>query len=213
MSKSRNTNNASRPSRPPVAPRDPVRSRTRRLLLGAVIAVVISLGVTGTILAASGAGGHPTLTLKEQRLAQYATQQALAHNHIAATKGPEVPTAASCPDPTFSQPGISYNFNPDFSIEHTINVANVEPLKNAPAYKYIVYAGYQATNAQQGMIIVMRMDVDPCLKTSKGSVFHTYLTPYQRGGVTLTALNGEVVTFTTSGGASGSFNFVMGQFL
>ncbi len=196
----------------PTTPTSRRSNRVRNLVIALLVVVVASLAVTGTILAASNAGSS-SLT-KAQRLAQVATQQAVAAHqpHGAKIVGANTPDPTSCPV-TFSQPGISTLFNPDFPTEHTINVAAVPQIGSAP-YVYLVFAGWQTSNAQQGMIIVEREATDPCKSDpSSANVITTFLTPYQRGGVTLTTLNGAVVSFTTNGGASGRFNFVTGQFV
>ena len=66
---------------------------------------------------------------------------------------------------------------------------------------YAIYAGSLAANPQQGVIIVMRLDYDPCAASAQGTKITYYPTPSQQGAVTLTQLNGVTLKFTTATGA------------
>ena len=106
--------------------------------------------------------------------------------------------------------GIHADFPVSFP-DHIVNVAVVAPSAAVP-YEYLVYAGAQAGNSQQGLIIVVRMDQDPCLPSSKGTVITRFDTPYLQGALTLQSISGSVLTFTSATGTVGHFNYLTGAF-
>gem|GEM_PF-6678860 len=69
---------------------------------------------------------------------------------------------------------------------------------------------------QQGVIIVDREYYDSCSaqaeRPQNANYTNPYLTPYLKGGIRMTAIQGPNILFTTQDGASGSFNFVTDQF-
>jgi hypothetical protein len=170
-------------------------------LAGATTAVLV-------ITAYAATRGNPPATSKQAKLHQIAAQATAAANSWHGPKHPATPPA-SCP-----VQGVQSNINVDVlpgDPDHITNVATIAPAPGRP-FVYQVYAGSAAGNAQQGILIVMRRDMDPCAPTAQGSTFTRFATPYQRGAVTLTAISGDTVSFTTAAGGSGHFNYITGQF-
>jgi hypothetical protein len=176
-----------------------------RWIIAAALVAIVSVALVMTVLAASkGAPG----AAKQAKLHQIAAQATAAANSWHAPKHPATPPA-SCP-----VQGVQSNINVDVlpgDPDHITNVATIAPAPGRP-FVYQVYAGSAAGNAQQGILIVMRRDMDPCAPTAQGSTFTRFATPYQRGAVTLTAISGDTVSFTTAAGGSGHFNYITGQF-
>jgi hypothetical protein len=210
-----NQRTSSKPSslRPP---RSPLSQRAKRVLLGIAIALAVSLAATGTILAASQQRSTPPpLTTKQQKENAYATQLAQAKLTPAATPGAPVPTPVSCPETT--QDGISNDV-----VTATMSAGGVHVhLLNMGGgryglYNYTFFAGWNLANPQQGVIIVARYYYDSCSaqaqRPQNANYINPYLTPYQKGGIRMTAIQGPNILFTTLDGASGSFNFVTNQF-
>ncbi len=53
---------------------------------------------------------------------------------------------------------------------------------------------------------------DPCAQPDQRAETGVYPTPEQRGAVTLTAVRGAIVEFTTADGATGTFNVVTKEY-
>ena len=186
------------------------------IILSAICGISIILVVT-----AWAAGAPPfqpgnssqTVAQKQAQLQQIHAQE------TASAKSPHGPKAglpvtsshsASCPNSPVTS-GISTTLDAGGLHEHIISNATVAPDGGVP-FAYIVFAGSLAANPQQGVIIVRRLDHDPCSPDAKGLTTTYYPTQSQQGAVTLTQLDGVVLTFTTAGGGSGHFNVVTDQY-
>jgi hypothetical protein len=90
------------------------------------------------------------------------------------------------------------------------NVASIGATSQHP-YNTQVYAGALGTNPQQGIVIVTRQPDDPCAHGFMGTQT-TYDTPYQKGALTLTAINGDSVSFSLADGGTGQFNYITNTF-
>ncbi len=184
------------------------------IALGAVFCISFILAVTAW---ASGTApfhqdsGIQTAAQKQAQLRQIQKQATAAARSPHAPKQTSASTpATSCPrEPATS--GISATLATGGFHEHIISNAIVAPNKGKP-FTYIVYAGSLATNAKQGVIIVMRLDYDPCSPGAQGTIFTYYPTPFQQGAVTLTQLSGVILTFKTATGTSGHFDVSAGQY-
>lgn len=181
----------------------------RRWIIATALVGLVSIALAVTALAAST--GTPNTTPGASKLAklQQINAQATADaNSWHAPKHP-IPAPSSCP-----VQGVQSNINVDVlpgDPDHITNVATVAPAAGRP-FVYQIYAGSAANNAQQGILIVLRSDLDPCARDAKGTTFTRFDTPYQRGAVTLTAISGVTVAFTTAAGSTGHFNFISGRF-
>lgn len=190
----------------------------RQWTLAAAFVGLASVALAVTALAASAGAPSTTLgTSKQARLQQQMNAQATANaNSWHAPKHPDSTPITSCP-----VQGLQSNINVDVlpgDPDHITNVALIAPATGRP-FVYRVYAGSAADNTQQGILIVIRSAADPCAPNAPGTTFNRADTPYQRGAVTLTAISGDTVAFTTAGGigtnaarTSGHFNVVTGQF-
>lgn len=177
-----------------------------------VIAVIVSfatLALAATAFAASAgvlttAQGSP----KQARLQQEMHAQATAN--AASWHAPKHPAPAHASCPMSIQSNINVDVLPG-DLDHITNVAVVAPTTGQP-FVYRIYAGSSATNAEQGVLIVIRSAADPCAPGAPSMTF-THVAPSSlHGAVTLTAISGDTVAFTTTGGNTGHFNFISGQF-
>lgn len=85
------------------------------------------------------------------------------------------------------------------------------PPSQGHPFSYLIIAGSLKNNAQQGVLVVISQPQDPCAQGPQGQ-FHTYDSPFQQGALTLTQINGKVVSFTTAAGGTGQFDYLTGQF-
>lgn len=121
---------------------------------------------------------------------------------------PTIP--ASCPRPTPAQslilpphrqdPGAR---NMTVSTQATVVIGLDE---------YAVSSGSLADNRQQGVIVVTHFASDPCSPNGTGTTVTQYTMPASHGAITLTAIRGEVLEFSTSDGTTGQFDLVTKQF-
>jgi len=182
----------------------------RRWIMSAMLVGVASIAMAVTALAASTGRLDPTPGASKQAKLQQINAQATADAKSWRAPKPAhpLPTVGSCPM------NVQSNINVDVlpgDPDHITNVAMVAPTSGQP-FVYTIYAGSAADNAQQGILVVIRMDHDPCAPGAQGNLVTRFATPYQHGAVTLTAISGDTVAFTTAVGSTGHFNFVRGQF-
>lgn len=189
----------------------------RQWTLAVILVALVTIALTVTALAASaGTSGTTPGASKQAKLQQINAQATTDANSWHAPKHPNLTPITSCP-----VQGVQSTINVDVlpgDPDHITNVATIAPTTGQP-YIYQIYAGSTANNARQGLLIVIRNAADPCAPNAPSSTFNRFDTPYQRGSVTLTAISGDTVAFTTSGGTgpaaagtSGHFNFITGQF-
>lgn len=177
-----------------------------------VIATSVAFGLilvvsTFAIGAGSDGGSHGQISPQKAAVLTQVAAQATA-----AAKGPHAPKhyinpPASCPRTI--QTGIYPNLDGSFH-ENLINVASAISSQGVP---YAIYAGTLNSDPQQGILIVMRMQKDPCAAGNQGSSIQRYLTPSRQGALTLTKIADDTVVFKTASGGTGQFNYVTGQFL
>ena len=203
------------------APQTTPRRRHRWTPALLTVAVAGTLGVL-VVFASCGAvtarvRTAPTATLTKVQLgnAMMATQQALARQD-----GPKKTVVPLLPNtntgPTTSCPiGSSPNeiIMPDGHIhQYIINVASIGATASDP-WEYLISAGALAVNTQQGIMVVERTPEDPCAPQNQGKfTLITYKTPYQKGALTLTAINGDSVSFSLANGGTGQFNYLTNTF-
>lgn len=184
-----------------------------RWALSLLIAIAVTLLIGVTVWAAGMVTAGQSAAGKLAKLHQVDAQATAAANSWHAPKsGPSTPAAtpASCPR-TSPATGIYYGDTGDFHDAIT-NDAVSAPSANQP-YEYIIFAGATSVDPQQGILIVTRLDADPCASGAIGMSINRYDTPSRQGAATLTAIVGDELSFTTAGGGGeGQFNFVSGQF-
>lgn len=191
--------------------------RLTRFSIVAGVVVALSLVLAVTALATGlppfqQTNGLQTAAQKQAKIRQVEAQETAAANEPHAPKPPPVVTTpiTSCPNPTVTS-AINSALETGGFHEHIISNAIVAPNGGVP-FAYSIYAGALAANWQQGIIIVMRMYHDPCAPNAQGGGITHYLTPYQRGSVTVTAIHGTTLTFTTANGGSGHFDVITGKY-
>ncbi len=102
---------------------------------------------------------------------------------------------------------------PPFWREGTlVNIATAVSSQGVP---YTVYAG-TGIDSQQGVVFVLQETTDPCA-TAAGLLprgeLRTFVLPGNSGAVTLTAIEGDLVSFETADGTKGKFDYTAGQFV
>lgn len=186
--------------------------RRRGSVLGALIAFVVIGAALVLAVVAQGAGfafGSPPSP--KQVAQRQLSVQATAISHASrAAKHPQTPID-SCPRPLVTPTVMPPGYGPTNFHQNIVNTATAVSTANIP-FDYRLYAGSLAANPQQGILIVVRLDQDPCKPGASGTITKTYDTPYQRGALTLTQVSGDTVTFSTATGGDGHFDYVTGQF-
>jgi hypothetical protein len=209
----------------------PTSSRKSYRLLSALSALVVA-GTMGALLIAL-AGSHtfpslagrgalhsttPTATLTKVQLgdAMAATELAMAQTYgplkkVTPQSITPAPTPSSCPIALAQQNGIGpYGGMPGMH-DIIMNVATIAPTP-AHSFEYLILAGARRANPDvQGVIYVFATPEDPCASGKQESE-NVYETPYQRGALTITQINGDSITLSIADGGTGHFNYVTGQF-
>lgn len=187
------------------------------LWIGALVVALLAVGAIGAIAYAGGIPGHWTSAAQKQAaLAQAATAQAhAASGRRNTTKQPNSisTTPSNCSQPTVASGVSTVAIGGEAFTQMYVSTTASAYHNNQPSLHYIIAGGTRNTNRQQGVIGVLRVPTDLCSPNQPTGGLSYYDTPYQDGVVTLTKLQGDVVWYTTSGGRSGSFNFVTGQYL
>lgn len=136
-----------------------------------------------------------------------ATRQALVARQPTRTMPPRTPPSATCPkvaQPTiepYAYTGLKGAPNNPLAAgaEHLINHAVLAP--PGDRYTYSVYAGALSDDGDQGLLIVFRTLRDPCTdKLGVDFYQHNLLTPQRRGGATITAIDGQAISFAYAQG-------------
>jgi hypothetical protein len=181
----------------------------RSTVIAIVVAALAAAAVTGTVLAA----GSPT-DQKQAALDQLQAAQATREAGPRASKPSAVPNLpSSCPQQV--EPGIATVVETPFHADATFtNGAEVVSSAGDPSR---IFAGALQSDPQQGVLIVLREDRDPCKVRNGQASSHdglfTYPSPSRGGALTLTQITGDTVAFSVADGSSGSFNYVAGQYM
>jgi hypothetical protein len=77
---------------------------------------------------------------------------------------------------------------------------------------YQLYAGAEGQNANQGVIVVSKLDPDPCAHHTTESQPQGHDAPGLHGAVSITDVNGDTVSWRANDGTTGRFDFVTGQY-
>jgi len=195
----------------------PAARQFRRLAPTMLLAIGASMLVIVAVWAGSAGAAAKAPPGKQAILQQMAAQAtAAAKGPRAAKQANQAPNQAagaghptSCPQP-LAQPGLFTGDTGGFH-ERIANGTVIAPTSARP-FEYILYAGALRANPQQGMVIVLRLDPDPCAPGAAPTQVRSFETPFQHGALTLTSLHGGTVGFTTASGSSGQFNYLTGQF-
>jgi len=181
----------------------------RSAVIAIVVAALAAVAVTGTVLAAGGPSPQ-----KQAAIAQLRSREATRAAGPRAPK-PSVPAQlpSSCPQPV--EPGIAPVMQTPFHADATFtNGAEVVSSAGDPSR---IFAGALQSDPQQGVLIVLREDRDPCKVRSGQAPAHdglyTYPSPSRGGALTLTQIVGDTVAFSVADGSHGSFNFVTERYL
>jgi len=120
----------------------------------------------------------------------------------------------SCPlDLTYIQTGIfPFTFQKFPGGRNGSNFASAISSGGVP---YTIFAGAQDNDVQQGVIFVKEESTDPCAEAAGRltRLDQDFILPAKTGPVTLTAIEGDFVSFETSGGSKGRFNYTTGEFI
>jgi hypothetical protein len=184
-----------------------LRRHARALGIVTLGVIVLSVVVGVTVFASA----PKSIPNKRTILSQMNAQATALANGPHGVKHPVTPSQ-SCPMAV--QVGVRPNGLGGAEFSHTATIQNqaVALSSSRPAYVYVISAGAERSNPQQGLIIVEQMARDSCAPGVPGTQIHYYPTPYQHGALTLTKLSEDTVLFSIAGGSSGSFDFVTGVF-
>jgi len=80
------------------------------------------------------------------------------------------------------------------------------------AESYTLSSGSSRDNPQQGVIVVTHFVADPCAHPEQQTETRLYPTPAQHGAVTITAVQGAIVTFSQADGTLGTFEVPTTQY-
>jgi hypothetical protein len=192
----------------------------RRVLVLAVSTVVVIAAVFAGLVV-SGAIGEDSTDIPPEELAfqtAEAARQATAEAGPHATKNPITPVL-SCPDERALHPetGI-WPVDPTkpalFGWRGPVENAATVLASNGVAYT--IAAGALEEDGQQGILIVMGIQTDPCAAMAGLAPNYEpqyYETPFRGGPVTLTQIDGDTVVFQTADGTEGRLDFVTGTFI
>jgi|GEM_PF-6599248 hypothetical protein len=179
------------------------------ILTGSLIILVIGGIALATVAgAARTPGTQPTLVSPAQKVALM--QQRLAAQR-AAVAGPLQPAPHPGYLPMPSVPHLQTGIFPMSDGAPAALPARLFQLTDRAQLQSgniftIVYAGALASNLQQGVLVVFQEN----LVTGAESQ-HEYLAPRADGALTLTAIAGKVLSFSTPA-SHGTFNLATGQF-
>jgi hypothetical protein len=193
-----------------IRPRLNVRFR-RPTIIAIAVAAIVAASVTGGVLAAGGPSS------KQDHLNKVATAEAKAAAGPRAPKPPNagkgLPPSSSCTNPV--RPGIFPAGELPFHADGTFTT-ETEVVSSA-GDPYFIYSGALQSDPQQGLLLVMREDKDPCAvaagRVPSRAYMRSYLSPFRRGALTLTQIVGDMVAFSVADGSRGSFNYALGQYL
>jgi len=187
------------------------RPAATALVCLAIAAAVLTMAVVTTAI---GQGGQEPPE-KQAVLAAEQARQAAAEKAPHAPKHPEITPVPSCPvDVAKVQTGIiPFRFGPFSGGRNLVNVASAVSRNGVP---FIIYAGALDDDQQQGVLLVREEETDPCAVAAELvpiPQLYQYLTPVRTGALTLAQVEGDTVVFTTPGGVTGAFNYVVGSFV
>jgi hypothetical protein len=140
-------------------------------------------------------------------------QQATAEAGVLATKPVDVTLPSSCP-PVLT-PGI-YPLDQGRGIppfhQAFAGVSDVGVISTT-GQPYAIYTGAAKADPSQGVLLVRKL-LDPCvdIAAADAAQFQWILTPFQRGAVTATGVEGDVLLLALGDGSSASYNYVSGVF-
>ena len=153
-------------------------------------------------------------SLERQSFAQ--CEAAAAGYH--APKFPEPSAVLSCPtDLSKMATGIfpydsRYQPPPFWRKGIPVNLASAISTAGVP---YTISAGAEYGDSQQGVVYVVQESTDPCAEAA-GTLTRfegSFVLPVKTGPVTLTAIEGDLISFETSGGTKGKFRYATGEFI
>jgi hypothetical protein len=183
-------------------------------LLIAIVGVAIAIGFV--IALAHGPSGHsqPGSNIK-QIPKQPPTRPPVTVVHKTAVPQPYI---TSCPQPP-PQPGVVREAFPDHDPTYAFPSVAIGV---SGGQGYYIFAGYVRSKPTQGVISVQPISLDPCKdfvshietpSSQASAAIPVWYTPSQDGVITLTAVSGDTVSYTTADGTAGHFDFVTKVFL
>ncbi len=187
--------------------REKVARRALAGIAGCALLVVVIVGID------LAEGGEPPA--KRAFLEAEATQQAIYQSVTHAPKDLSTPVP-SCPvDVQALKSKTGIRLHPEGRIgPGGITPANYAFVLSGRGVPYLVYAGGDVTDAEQGTLMVWEQTLDPCADIAAGRNPQPqyFNTPFRAGSVRITEIDGDELVFVTSTGRTGRFNYVTGQF-
>ncbi len=173
---------------------------TRALLIAGIVAAGVLVLVVGVTIASAS----PSVALnRKQQAVQMQAQWKAAHDRSPAAKqGGQ--SAIACV--------VIQNQPPQI-----VNLSGQAPLPGQNYNSYIRMTSTEGTPytvfGEVNQLAVQVRPQNPCSASGALAPIHFYPAPQRVGQLTLTAVQGDVVTFTTAAHTTGRFNYVTGQYL
>jgi hypothetical protein len=166
------------------------------VVAGIVAALILGFSLAQLAIGFTFAGGNPKLdalkAIQQMRMAAIKNPN----------KPPKHPTHVALPSSATSQPwasGVIESGQAPFPGD--LYVINNQWQEAVGGVHLRVYAGSEAQDPTQGVLIVMTTSLD--LQTNVGP--HTYLTPSHTGALHITGAKGQYLVLTSSSGAQFSY--------
>lgn len=185
--------------------------------VGLVIAVVAVAGLALTIGHGAAQAQTPSGTPPSGSSGkQFPPSPSYSVFHKDTTPSPYI---TSCPISVLPQPGVIKEGFPNTDPTYAIQSAAIGVSGGQP---YTIFAGYVRNKPTQGVIWVQPIPLDPCKEfvsqqgkpASQASVtMPVWNVPSQDGAITLTGVSGNTVSYTTAGGKTGHFDYMVHVFL
>lgn len=165
----------------------------------AVVGVLTFLAITN-----ASAQSAPQLSAAKQQLVQ---SQAQWHAKVDTYKAPKgTLSTGSCPADLHHAPVIERLTPAQMATMHNAyaSFASIISAENKP---YFVFG-------ENGKFVVQAESLDPCKTASnpQQNSGQTFQQVIAQGNLWITSVQGDLVTYKTSSGATGAFNYVTGQF-
>ena len=184
----------------------------------ALICVAVAVAGPAVVDTVTDGGSSPDETLSPEKAAFLKEEeQRRSYAGPGDETPPQMTPVQSCPVEassvtTFIKP---YANDGPFPPKSATYLTNEGQFFSAPGRPTQVWAGALARDPDQGVLFVHDIQLDPCAATL-GSVpvneLRGYLPPGKLGPLTITEIKGNVISFTTDSGSTGSFDLDRQEF-
>ena len=195
----------------------------RTVLLALATGGSVGAVFAGLMIARAIVPGNASTKTQEKRMIETAeaSRQNTAESGFHAGKEPSavtlIPAQASCPVDTSTVEtritGPIFQPPPGWSaIFSQITLVSEATAVGHDRHAYSLFFGYLNSDPSQPVIVRWRGAMDPCNEGRTDYDPEMHLLPVKAKGVTLTTIDGSRLSFTTSDGRSGAFDYTAGTF-